>query len=195
MNSKSGIFKLIVILLRKIVQFNKMLRKDFTEALKRLNRGLNQYALKLTKDHTDASDLYQEMVFKAFKSLHQFKDDTNLRAWLMTIMRNIFINDYRRKRKRPIYQDGSDNNFLIDQSSVSVENEGSSKIAYEDLSYLVDQLDKTLSVPFLLAFEGYKYDEIADELNVPLGTIKSRIFMARKKLKQNFKRHYRISFS
>ncbi len=163
---------------------------QFTKELDSLEKGLRDYAFKLTKDRFDASDLYQEMAFKATKNLYQFRDNTNLRAWLMTIMRNIFINEYRKRRKRQTFQDGSSNTYLINSSDDSVINECVVNMDFEELSKIVNQLEAYLRIPFLLAFEGYQYDEIAEELDVPLGTIKSRIFLARKKLKKYLKYFY-----
>ena len=169
-----------------------MTNSQFSKELTLLEKGLREYALKLTKDRFDASDLYQETAYKATKNLYQFRDNTNLRAWLMTIMRNIFINDYRKKRKRQTLQDGSNNTYLINSGEGSVVNEGAYNLDFEELSMIVDRLENYLKIPFLLAFEGYQYDEIASELDVPLGTIKSRIFLARKKLKKFISYYYRV---
>ncbi|MCI5081118.1 MAG: sigma-70 family RNA polymerase sigma factor [Saprospiraceae bacterium] len=159
----------------------------------KLEKGLREFAFKLTKNQSDASDLYQEMAYRALKSIHQFRADSNLRAWLMTIMRNVFINIYRRKKRRPTLQDGSSNNFLIDSISHTEANQGELKLDYEELVATVECLDDMLKVPFWLAFKGYKYREIADELDVPIGTIKSRVFMARRQIQENIRRQYQIN--
>ena len=160
--------------------------------LKKRENGLLDFALRLTKDKTDAFDLYQETAYRALKNIHQFRPDTNLKAWLMTIMRNTFINAYRKKRRIKVYQDSSDNHYLIDSTKNTVYNQGELKINYDELIGLVDRLDDYLKVPFMMSFQGYKYEEIAQELNVPIGTIKSRIFMARRRIKEFIHYHYAI---
>lgn len=166
---------------------------EFKIELNKLESGLRAFALKLTKDRTDALDLYQETAYRAFKSIHQFRSNTNLRAWLMTIMRNTFINIRRSKKRRPTIQDGSNNNFLLNNTSHTVANQGELKVNYEQLASIVDNLDEHLRVPFWLAYKGYKYIEIAENLDVPIGTIKSRVFMARKKIQEQIKNIYQIS--
>ena len=151
------------------------------------------YALKLTKDQSDASDLYQETIYKAIKNIHQFREDTNLKAWLLTIMRNIFINAYRKKRRKQTLADGSNNSYLINSSNSTVLNLGEQRILFDDLKILVEHLNDNLKIPFIRAYQGYKYEEIAKELNIPIGSVKSRIFMARKALKQLVMKHYAVN--
>ena len=158
----------------------------------KLEKGLREFALKLTRDLVDAADLYQETAYRAVKNAHQFQENSNLRGWLMTIMRNIFINNYRRKRVRQTYQDWSENGYLIDSANNGMPNEGVVKVDYDELICIVDRLEEYLKIPFLLNYQGYKYEEIANELNAPLGTIKSRIHVARKRLKNMVKKHYQI---
>ena len=165
---------------------------EFNSELFKLEKGLRGFALKLTGNQNEALDLYQEMVYRALKGIHQFRKDTNLKAWLMTIMRNSFINIYRRKKKKNVLQDGSINNYLLNSANTSVNNQGELKVDYEELAAIVDQLDDHLRIPFWLSFNGYKYAEIAEELNVPIGTIKSRVFVARKRIQKSIKRLYKV---
>ena len=110
----------------------------------------------------------------------------------MTIMRNLFINAYRKKRRRQTYQDGSANTYLIDSTGNTVANNGELKVNYEELFDLIERLDDPFRIPFLMAYRGYKYLEIAEELNIPLGTVKSRVFMARQQLQNMIKYHYAV---
>ena len=163
---------------------------EITKELNGLEKFLLNYALKLTLDHNKAKDLFQETAYRAIKHAHRCLPDTNTQAWLVTIMRNLFINDYRKKKRRATLQDGSTNTYLLDSSSKMVPNDGELNVQYEDLFDLVERLDDHLRIPFLMTYEGYKYEEIAEKLNVPLGTIKSRIFFARKRMQESIKHKY-----
>ena len=114
-----------------------------------------------------------------------FQSETNLKAWLMTIMRNIFINDYRKKKKNRTLSDWTDTDYLINSGNHSTSNIGEENMAIEEIQRVISTLDENLGVPFKMRSMGYKYQEIADELSLPLGTVKSRIFMARKELQSN----------
>ena len=162
---------------------------ELSGALSKLEKTLIDFALKLTKDKADADDLFQETAYRAIKNVHQFKCDTNLKAWLMTIMRNTFINAYRQRRRRQTLHDGSKNQFLLNGTEL-VPNQGDLSVDLQELVDLVNSLDEDLRIPFLMAYQGYKYDEIAQHLGAPLGTIKSRIFFARKRLQKLVRLHY-----
>lgn len=151
---------------------------------------LHRFAYNLTKNMEDARDLYQETAFRAIKNKEKFNPGTNFKAWIMTIMKNIFINDYRKKMKRSVLLDKSDNNYFIDSGKQDVRNDANANILFDELMFMVDNLEDNLRVPFLMNYEGYKYQEIADELGLPLGTVKSRIFFARKELKNEVNKLY-----
>lgn len=163
---------------------------EFAEHLNKLKPQLIGYALKLTANDHDAQDLYQETAFRAIKHRDHFQPGTNLAGWLLTIMRNIFINQYRRKKRRATLLDHSDNQFLLQPSEYSGHNEGEIKVLYDDLKSVIDKLDDSMRKPFLMHFSGYKYEEIAEDMDLPLGTIKSRIFFARKYLKEYLSKTY-----
>jgi RNA polymerase sigma-70 factor (ECF subfamily) len=128
-------------------------------------------------------------LFRALSNKEKYNVGTNIKAWLYTIMRNIFINDYRRKAKQSTVLDYSPNDFLIDQTSNKVLNDGITNLNLKEVKQLIFDLPELFRTPFNLYFEGYKYNEIADALNEPLGTIKSRIHFARKILKQKVQRY------
>jgi RNA polymerase sigma-70 factor (ECF subfamily) len=109
---------------------------------------------------------------------------TNIKAWLYTIMRNIFINNYRRKSKQNTIFDNTPNEFLLDHNQAAVPNGAETTIRMKDINKAIHELPSIFKQPFMLYFEGYKYHEIADMLNEPLGTIKSRIHFARRLLKE-----------
>lgn len=150
---------------------------------------LKPFAINLTKDHETAKDLFQETLFRALSNKDKYNVGTNIKAWLYTIMRNIFINDYRKRAKQSVIFDNSPNDFLIDQTRTKVLNDGMTNLNLKEVKQLIYDLPELFRIPFNLYYEGYKYNEIAEELNEPLGTIKSRIHFARKILKQKIQRY------
>lgn len=165
---------------------------EFFESLQQQTKTLNNFALGLTRDLEDAKDLYQETAFRALSNRDKFQPGTNFKAWLITIMKNIFINNYRRKVKGGIVNDNSENQYYLNSINNSIGNSAESDMMMTELNRMVDSLDDSLKIPFLRYFNGFKYQEIADELNLPLGTVKSRIFFARKALKGMIGTHYGI---
>jgi len=163
---------------------------EFTDRFGQLTPSLNTFALNLTKNREDASDLYQETAYRAILNKDKFRPGTNFKAWLFTIMKNIFINNYRKKSKMNTIMDSTDNMFYINSGSVIIGNDAESNIMMDELNKMVDSLDDNIRIPFLMHFEGFKYQEISDELSLPLGTVKSRIFFARKALKEKIIAHY-----
>ncbi len=164
---------------------------EFQKNLSLLDSSLNAFAYSLTKNVEDAKDLFQETAFRAINNSEKYRDDTNFKAWTFTIMKNIFINNYRKKVKANTILDHSDNNFFIDSSPINNSiNEGSRKMLMDELYGMIDKLDDSIKVPFLLHFQGFKYHEIAEQFDLPLGTVKSRIFFARKALKTMIQTNY-----
>lgn len=151
---------------------------------------LKPFAIKLTRNTTDAEDLVQETMLKAISNYSKFQHGTNLKAWLYTIMKNIFINDYRKKSRNQIISDETPNLHFLN-SSIQVANNAERSFVMEDINKALIKISPELRVPFLMHYKGYKYQEIAEKLNLPLGTIKSRIFFARKELTQFLEKDYR----
>ncbi len=190
MENKGKLSLLIVILLNQVVKTQAMSTIEFSTQFDRLRRTLFSFALNLTKDEESARDLVQETAFKAFKYRDRYEPQTNLRAWLMTIMRNSFINEYRKRKRRQTLNDNTSNDYLLDSGLQSVSNQGESTVMQEEIIKVVNTLEDWARIPFLMHFQGFKYEEIADELEVPLGTIKSRIFFARQKLQAQMRKLY-----
>lgn len=163
------------------IEFNQMLLSN-TEFLK-------PFAITLTRDNEAAKDLLQETLYRALANQDKYNAGTNIKAWLYTIMRNIFINNYRRKAKQATILDSTPNEFLINLSQGAVANEAITSINLKEVQQAVYGLPQIFRNPFLLYFDGYKYHEIADMLGEPLGTIKSRIHFARKLLKAQIQRY------
>ena len=164
---------------------------EFNARLNDLSQLLHAFAYNLTKNTEDAKDLYQETAFRAITNRDKFRAGTNLKAWLFTIMKNIFINNYRKKIKRNTILDSTDNQYFINSSEQhAVRNDGESNVMLEELGEMIEGLEDSIRVPFLLHYEGFKYQEIADRFQLPLGTVKSRIFFARKELKELIDQRY-----
>lgn len=163
---------------------------EFNHQLFSLNQSLNAFAYKLTKDNDEAKDLYQETAFRAVANREKFRPGTNFKAWMFTIMKNIFINQYRKKQKANTVIDKTENLFYLNSGSQTIRNEADTNLSMKELNSMIDKLDDSLMVPFTMHFEGFKYHEISQKLNLPLGTIKSRIFFARKALKEEILKLY-----
>jgi RNA polymerase sigma-70 factor (ECF subfamily) len=163
------------------VEFNQMLVNN-AEFLK-------PFAITLTRDSEAAKDLFQETLYRALANKDKYSVGTNIKAWLYTIMRNIFINNYRRKVKQNTIFDSTPNDFLINQTQSVVANNAESNLRLKDIQEAIHNLPQIFRNPFLLYFDGFKYHEIAEMLGEPLGTIKSRIHFARKLLKTQIERH------
>ena len=165
---------------------------DFNSRFYELSPVLNAFAYNLTQNAEDAKDLYQETAFRAIANRDKFLPDTNFKAWLFTIMKNIFINNYRKKVKSNTIMDSTENLFYLNSGSDSIDNRGDANVLMEELKGLIAKLDDTIRIPFLMHYEGYKYQEIADHFDLPLGTVKSRIFFARRELKAEIKKRYQF---
>ena len=162
---------------------------EFNDMLLTNAGSLKPFAVSLTHDQEVAKDLYQETIYKALANRDKYSTGTNIKAWLFTIMRNIFINDYRRKVKQRTIFDNSASDLTINQGKTVVANEGEVTLQAKEINQAIYQLPQIFKTPFLLYFEGYRYHEIAFSLNEPLGTIKSRIHFARKLLKDQLSRN------
>jgi len=165
-----------------------MVVADFTQTIISNSEYLKPFAINLTKDNETAKDLLQETMFRALANKEKYNAGTNIKAWLYTIMRNIFINDYRRKAKQNTVLDASSNEFLLNSNQLSIANTAESNLKIKEIMQAVHKLPDIFRNPFMLYFDGYKYNEIADLLREPLGTIKSRIHFARKLLKEQLTR-------
>jgi RNA polymerase sigma-70 factor, ECF subfamily len=167
-----------------------MLTINFSRQLGDMTNILQAFAYKLTKNMDDAKDLFQETAYRALTNQDKFKEGTNLKAWLFTIMRNIFINNYRKKIKTNTIFDSTDNLYYLNAGSRTENNRAESDILMAELQKMVDSLDDSIRVPFVMHYYGYKYQEVAEQLALPLGTVKSRIFFARKELKSLVESRY-----
>lgn len=163
--------------------------QEFDSLLVQNSGFLRPIAISLTRNTDNANNLIQETLYRALSNRDKYLPHTNIRAWLSTIMRNIFINDYRRKaRQKTIFADAPQEN-AINWQHPGISNAAESNIQMKEIKAAISNLPEIFKTPFLLYFEGYKYNEIADLLAEPLGTVKSRIHFARKLLKEQISRN------
>jgi RNA polymerase sigma factor (sigma-70 family) len=155
---------------------------EFNASLIGMRRNLQRFAMSLTADRDTALDLVQDTYLKAITYKDKFVDYTNLKAWVFTIMKNTFINNYRRNVKENTIIDATKDLYYLnlphDKGFISPE----SKYSEEEIERAIDSLDDEFRVPFRMHIEGFKYKEIADNLGLKIGTVKSRIFFTRQKL-------------
>lgn len=154
-----------------------------------LQHKLLPFAYRLTNNYEDARDLIQETALRAFNNKEKFETGTNFRAWVTTIMRNTFINIYRKKKNRATSSEPTDSYIFINEDH-AVDNSAHSNMTMQELQMIMAELDIIYRQPFLMFFEGFKYDEIAEKMDLPIGTVKSRIFFARQKLMELIKFQY-----
>ena len=155
---------------------------EFNHQLISLEDKLGRFALSLTSNRDDAKDLLQETMLKAITYRDQFVQYTNLKAWAYTIMKNTFINNYRRNVRQNTAFDNTKDLFFLNQNKDTINVEPDSAYSAQEISKIIDSLEDEFKIPFKMHTEGFKYKEIAQKLDLKIGTVKSRIFFTRKKL-------------
>ena len=160
---------------------------NFAQNLLSVQTELRHFAYKLTADREDANDLLQETSLKVLDNEDKYTDETNFKGWVYTIMRNIFINNYLKTQRDQTYVDQTDNLFYLNKNEsdepVTVDNGYDLK----EMNSIVNALPQEYRIPFLMYVSGFKYREIADKMDLPLGTIKSRIHSTRQRLQEELK--------
>ncbi len=164
-----------------------MTRLEFNHLVNFHSVSLRSYALNFTKDNEDANDLVQDTLLKAITYYNKFKEGTNLKGWLFTIMKNTFINNYRRLVKTNALITQSEDISSASLSYSATKNLAESKFIMGDINKALTQLPQDYYFPFIKYFEGFKYHEIAEILHIPIGTVKTRIHVARSILKKYLK--------
>ncbi len=160
---------------------------EFNYQLTSLWGNLERFAFRLTSNTNDAKDLLQETFMKAITYRDKFSDNTNLKAWTYTIMKNTFINNYRKSSKVNTTFDHSNDLYFMNLNKASGMDLPESSYSTQEIEKKIELLDSEFRIPFLMHVKGFKYKEIADKLNLKIGTVKSRIFFARKKLMDTLK--------
>lgn len=158
----------------------------FQSDLMALQANLLNFAYMLTSNRDDAYDLLQDTTLKALDNEDKFAADTNFKGWVFTIMRNIFINNYRRAGRSATVVDTTENLYHLNLSQDSGLDTPEGSYSVNEITDAINKFSDEYRIPFSMHVQGYKYNEIAKEMNLPLGTVKSRIFFARKKLQARF---------
>ena len=161
-----------------------MTNTEFTSNYHKNLPAVKNFARKLTRNMVDTKELVQVAMVKAYKSKHTFREGSNFKNWIFTIVKNTFITQYNKRKKRGVVSAPiEDLNFAV-RTHYITKNRALSNIRIKELWRYIDTLSEKSKEPFKLYVQGYKYDEIAKNLNIPIGTVKSRINFARTKLKR-----------
>ena len=160
---------------------------NFAQDLLSVQTELLNYAYKLTADREEANDLLQETSLKALDNEEKYTAETNFKGWVYTIMRNIFINNYRKALRDQTYVDQTDNQYYLNQNFDIEGDSTEGSYDLKEMRRIVNALPKEYRIPFSMYVSGFKYREIADKLGLPLGTVKSRIYFTRQKLQEELK--------
>lgn len=160
---------------------------EFNTKILSLKDNLKYFAYSLTSNHEDANDLIQDTYLKAITNKDKFDPATNMKAWVYTIMKNTFINKYRKDSKVSTIIDNTKDLYFLNNTNHTDIISPDSKYNHSQLLKEVENLQDEHRIPFQMHFNGYKYKEIADQLNLSIGTVKSRIFFSRKKLMEKLK--------
>ncbi|MCC8119738.1 MAG: RNA polymerase sigma factor [Bacteroidales bacterium] len=158
----------------------------FQTNLMNLQSNLLNFAYMLTSNRDDAYDLLQDTTLKALNNQDKYTDNTNFKGWVFTIMRNLFINNYRRASRAATIVDTTENLYHLNLSQDSGLTAPEGSYTAQEITDAINEFSDDYRIPFSMHVAGYKYNEIAAKMNLPLGTVKSRIFFARKKLQERF---------
>lgn len=161
-----------------------MSTQEFNSRLLNMESSLNYFALSLTRDSENARDLVQETFLKAIQYRDKYTADNNIKAWLFTILRNTYLNQVTRLSSKNTVNDESEDEYILKNTMYENVN-AETEINTGDIKFTIDSLEDEYRIPFQMFVDGYKYKEIAEHTNLPIGTVKSRIFFARKQLMEN----------
>ncbi len=160
-----------------------MSNQDFQEKLLALQANMLNFAYLLTSNREDAYDLLQDTTLKALANEDKFTENTNFKGWVFTIMRNIFINNYRRATRTTITTDSSENQYQLNQLQESDYQSPEDSYAIKEVNATIKTFPPAYRIPFSMHLAGYRYAEIAKQMHLPVGTVKSRIYYARQRLR------------
>ncbi len=163
-----------------------MASAKFQINLMALQANLLNFAYMLTSNRDDAYDLLQDTTLKALDNEEKYAENTNFKGWVFTIMRNILINNYRRNVRSATIVDTTDNLYHLNLSQESRFESPEETYGAAEITDAINEFADEYRIPFSMHVAGYKYNEIAEHMHLPLGTVKSRIFFARKKLQERF---------
>lgn len=154
----------------------------FETRLLSIQRNMLNFAYALTSNRDDAYDLVQDTTLRALDNEDKFVENSNFKGWVFTIMRNLFINNYRREKNTNVINDTSDDLYMLNMSQESSVETPEGAISVLEIREMLHSFNDDLRIPFTMYLSGYHYAEIAEHMNMPIGTVKSRIYLARKRL-------------
>ncbi len=160
---------------------------SFKQKILGLQGNLFNFACQLTSNREAAQDLVQDTTLKVLDNESKYVDNVNFKGWVFTIMRNIFINNYRRQVRSATIIDTTEDLYHLNVSQASGMSTPEGSYAAKEISIAINEFSDDYKVPFSMYLAGYKYGEIAESMGLPLGTVKSRIFFARKRLQTRLK--------
>ncbi len=149
-----------------------------------LQDNMMNFALSLTANRDDAEDLLQDTTLKVLNNQEKFVDNINFKGWVLTVMRNIFINNYHKVVRKQTMIDKDADLYNLDMVNESGFDSPDGSYNLSEINNAIENLSDELRIPFSLYLSGYKYQEIADKIGIPIGTVKSRIFFSRKELQE-----------
>jgi RNA polymerase sigma factor (sigma-70 family) len=161
-----------------------MTAAEFTTQISGLRSTLLLFTRRFTHDRDECLDLVQDTMLKALTYQNKFREDTNLKGWLFTIMRNTFINNYRKTQRSRTTTDKTKDLYFLNVEDEHTFNRPHESMEFKEIWRNVGAIKDELLVPFKMHTTGYKYQEISDHLNIPIGTVKNRIFHARKEIQK-----------
>ena len=162
-------------------------KNDFGEKLVDLQNNMMNFALTLTANREDAKDLLQETTLRALDNQDKYYENVNFKGWVFTIMHNIFVNNYRRVVRTQTMIDQTENLYHLNLPQDSGFDTPEGAYTISEINKAITSFSDEYRVPFSMHVSGYKYEEIAQKLGLPIGTVKSRIFFARKRLQEMLK--------
>jgi len=159
----------------------------FQKKLVGIQDNMMNFALKLTENRDDAQDLLQETTLKVLDNQDKFVDNSNFTGWVMTVMRNTFINNYHKLVRMHTLIDQSTDVYNVDVYTEASFDSPDGSFQLSEINNAIEDLNNELRAPFSFYLAGYKYHEIAEKMDLPIGTVKSRIFFARQALQKSLK--------
>ena len=161
-----------------------MSSKNFQTKLLALQSNLLNFAYLLTNNRDDAYDLLHDTTLKALDNEEKYIDNVNFKGWVFTIMRNIFINNYRKVVRSATIIDQTEDLYHLNLPQDSGLDTPEGSVAAQEITAAINSFSDDYRIPFSMHVAGYKYSEISEKMGLPLGTVKSRIFFARQKLQE-----------
>ena len=158
---------------------------QFQEKILSIQKNMYSFAMLLTANRYDAEDLLQETTLRVLNNQEKYVENVNFKGWVLTIMRNIFINNYRKELRTQVVVDQTSDLHHLNVTGDSKWDNPETTVTIKEIYFIINSLNDDLKVPFSMHLDGYKYNEISDRLALPLGTVKSRIFFARRELQRS----------